>query len=254
MAVKKGAIQITFDTPTTSEMEEYVEKTLLSRIEKIRITGTTAAERDVLIAATLFQRLVSRTPLDENYEFEVEVNGVEFVEEHEADDDVARNDWIMYLTTKGGTYSIYSSDFDPSLFADVNDSDAIEDIAYQIEEELDGERIKNILFENHNKHIGVLEYGMYEWSYSREKIGDEYGYSHGVKNHFSYQAPAGMIRKTMFEFDLLLHEYFSEEWKGGRGVTKISRSTFKDFIITDDDFANMYNQGYESLRLDFDIG
>lgn len=148
------------------------------------------------IAAVFFQRAVSRTPLDENYTWTE--NGKE--RKHEKDDDATRDHWwIAY-----GKKKLCAKDF-PGCFDVFDDENSINTLwrafqnTFATEKQMRTMRVYN---DADPDKFNTLEYGKFKQASSVTKDGELY--KHGVTNHFSIQAPVGMLRYTEGELGFIL--------------------------------------------------
>ena len=148
------------------------------------------------IAAIFFQRVVSRTPLDENYTWTE--NGKE--RKHKKDDDATRDHWwIAY-----GKKKLCAKDF-PGCFDVFDDENSINTLwrafqnAFATEKQMRTIRVYN---DADPDKFNTLEYGKFKQASSVTKDGELY--KHGVTNHFSIQAPVGMLRYTEGELGFIL--------------------------------------------------
>ena len=150
--------------------------------------GKTARQRNIYLASIFFQRVVSRTPLDENY---IRYNGFK----HEKDDDVVRECWYLEYNRK----KIYSKEMGMDLFEDIGNKESTESIKSILDKFFPlGKVPRQIKIYNDNDRMSLLEYGTYDAD-SKGISYSETGRPHGVEDGFSIQAPAGMLRITMAE-------------------------------------------------------
>lgn len=157
--------------------------------------------------AALFQRIVSRTPMDEEYEFDTtDKNGNQIHIIHTPDGSVLRKDWVLSIgdivISANDIYAIKSDAFlefnnredkriiykllISKLKATTKNKEALEMVFK------DGEAC----FQNSNPHFKIVEYGGYKKD-SASRKGKHY--EHGVVNGFTYQAPYGMLRISLLE-------------------------------------------------------
>lgn len=194
---------------------------------EIQMQRDKAAIRSLFqIAAIIFQRIISRTPMDEDYSYEV-VNdkGEEITRNHQADDSVVRYDWTMMV--HGETVKIFSCrDFvakDPNFGMTFNNR---KDINLILDELLKsnlkpqyittskGEIVPDfqISFDNPNPHFRTIEFGMYKKESTGVKEGKNY--PHGVnEDHFTYQAPKGFYAITMKEYEAFIATHEADRWR-----------------------------------------
>ena len=196
------------------QIENNVSKVVLNHIASIKKSGTNyeaVIEQRLHIFAVFFQRVVSRTPLDEKYTWYEEnpKTGNMVKKTHKPDKGVhsaARYDW--YITD--GEKKVSANDFPKKLFDVVNDKKAIEEIEKKFKSSFaprlaktNASKALNVLdllyIKNDNPHYYVLEFGGgYRWPKNGE-IKDGPKYQHGVENEHSVQAPVGMYRITEME-------------------------------------------------------
>lgn len=179
------------------ELEKNVAKTVFPKlIEGVRLT----MNDKIYLLATFFQRVVARTPLDEDYAWEEkdEDGKIHFLF-HKADTNQCK--WSWYMTT-GKKRLEYTSE-DESLFRVVSDESAIQKIAQDIQNTFNSRKTGRLpeIF-NDNEHFDVLEYGGgHNWGNSETIKEGPSGRKHGVERMHSVQAPAGMWRITYAEYE-----------------------------------------------------
>lgn len=148
------------------------------------------------IAAVFFQRVVSRTPLDEDYSWTVEGKTYE----HKKDDDATRDHWwIAY-----GKKKLCAKDFQ-GCFDVFDDKDSINTLWQAFRNTFVTEKQMRIIRVYNDEDTGkfdTLEYGRYKADSSFIRDGKKY--EHGIINHFSIQAPVGMLRYTEGELGFIL--------------------------------------------------
>jgi hypothetical protein len=173
------------DKNVTSVFDDITYEALGMGAYKI---GKTARERNIYLAAIFFQRVVSRTPLDENY---IKTNG----QKHEKDEDIVRECWYLEYNGK----KIYSRDIGMELFEEIGDKESTESVKSSLNSFFSANKVpRQIRIANDNERMSWLEYGTYD----SDSIGISYsdtGRPHGIEDGFSIQAPAGMLRITMTE-------------------------------------------------------
>jgi hypothetical protein len=173
------------DKNVTGVFDDITYKALGIGVYRI---GKTARQRNIYLAAIFFQRVVSRTPVDENY---IKYNG----QKHEMDDDVVRKCWYLEYNGK----KIYSRDIGMDLFEDTDDKESMENIKSALDRFFPEKKVpRQIKIYNDNERMPMLEYGTYEAD-SRGISYSDSGTPHGIEDGFSIQAPAGMLRITMAE-------------------------------------------------------
>lgn len=168
-------------------------------------------KRIIKLAAILFDRLCSRTPMDEDYRGilikEVtnkstgERTSKEISVKHHADKNFCRLDWEIQIGPRKITaWELWRSN--NSLFEVYNKSKDIDYIADYFEynfKNVDLKFFDVLQVENMNDHFAKLEFGEYKQSDGQIFSGRKY--EHGLKNHHSVQAPNGMMRLTLAELD-----------------------------------------------------
>ena len=182
--------------------------------EMIDMTGKMVCEaaetqklRSLYLAAVFFQRVVSRTPVDEGYPTESRWAGI-----HYPDDDYVRDAWkarcngrTISAKTLREEYGIYFETF--------NNEREINKIFKIFKDKfLNAPRARktkvSVNIENTHERFAMLEYGGLigetpgkpkkgKWSDYTGKGGKHY---HGIQNGYSVQAPYGMLRITEAEF------------------------------------------------------
>lgn len=181
----------------SGELEYAVGKAVVSALGKaVQRTNS----QKIYIAATFFQWVVSRTPVDEEY---LLPDGTV----HEPDDDSVRDEWFMAY----GRLTICSADF-PGCFDTFNDQSAISRIADTLQRGITTSRnIRTFRVYNTNPRFSELEYGEYRFTSGAIKAGPKR--RHGVQGGFSVQAPRGMLRLTEAELG-----WISSSAKNRRGL------------------------------------
>lgn len=150
-------------------------------------------EKKLYVAAMFFQWVVSRTPLDEEYE---RVYGGT----HKPDNDSVRDAWFIAY----GNKNFKSTDFE-GCFDTFNDKSAIKKIADALREGIKTQKnIKSIRVYNTHERFSQLEYGEYE--YQSRGISQGPTREHGLVDGFSIQAPKGMLRLTEAEIDWIINQ------------------------------------------------
>lgn len=193
------------------------QQTCFVYFDKLKYLGSNVLSNFIYIIAIFIQRLASRTPMDENYTYKQKVfekavfvgkkrgrniwmrTGSEQTFHHHKDKNFARYDWELSCEGTTITTKQIADECGKEVFYTENDSESIKKIYSVLKStfsEKTIEQMNNLKIENHNKHIDVLEYGMYKKDSAVIKQGK---WEHGVKNHYSVQAPKGMLRQTMLE-------------------------------------------------------
>lgn len=157
-----------------------------------------ATRRNLFLAAMFFQRVVSRTPLDEDYITGMNERG--HITMHHADDDVVRDCWVASYRNKKITSKELRENYGCEFYK-FNDRGEVHKI-YQQFLTLIGKtkNVSGIRIENTNERFAMLEYGEYRHDGTIKKDSDN-KYPHGVKGGYSVQAPVGMLRLTQQEFE-----------------------------------------------------
>ena len=196
------------------QIEKNASAIALKNVAELSKTGLNYAsviDQRISIFATFFQRVVSRTPLDEKYTwYELNEKTVRMNKRtHIPDKGVhsqCRYDW--YITD--GETTVSAKDFPQKYFDVVNDKSAIEGIkkkfkskfAPRLSKKNAGtalETLEGLYIKNDNPHYAVLEYGGgFRWPMNGT-IKQGAKYKHGVENGHSVQAPVGMYRITEME-------------------------------------------------------
>lgn len=173
--------------------------------EALTISKKLLKRRILKLAAVFFDRVCSRTPMDEDYQKtiikELKDGSTKTVTvNHHADKDYCRLDWEIQI----GPRTVTSEELwrsKNSLFEQYNNSKDI-DYIYDFFEynfgNVDLKYFDTLQVENKNNHFAILEYGDYK-NNSMPAKGKKY--EHGVLNHHSVQAPNGMMRLTLAELD-----------------------------------------------------
>lgn len=161
-----------------------------------------ATQRNAFLAAMFFQRVVSRTPMDEKYSLG-EKGGEE--QYHIPDDDYIRDSW---KASYGGK-SITVKDLRERCgceFIHFNDKKEVKKIYKEFLNLLGNRKVatgeqtlRAFRIENTHERFPLLEYG--EYQLGSGKIHEGKHFEHGVKGGFSIQAPVGMLRLTQQEFE-----------------------------------------------------
>jgi len=186
-------------------IEGAMENTVVDLTGKmVVLKGLEASERALYLNAIFFQRVVSRTPVDEDYITEINERGKPVM--HKADNDFIRDYWTASYNRKSITAK-YLMDSCGCTFEKFNDKDEVEKIYQEFRKFLGkstsaffkGTRtLRGVHIENTHpdkKRYARLEYGEYEKDGSIKRASRP----HGVKGGYSIQAPAGMYRVTEAE-------------------------------------------------------
>lgn len=177
------------DRAAADAVLERIEDAVSQAVVRAVDTGIAISNTQKLyIAATFFQRVVARTPVDEEY---TQADGTP----HVPDEDSVRDDWYIAY----GSKTMRSTQF-AGCFDTVDDKGSIDRIARALVSGIKTSRIiRQIRIYNTNPRFSQLEYGEYRFSSGRISSGPKR--KHGVVGGFSVQAPSGMLRITESEID-----------------------------------------------------
>lgn len=172
-------------------------------------------KRIIKLAAVFFDRVCSRTPMDEDYKGVIkrvvtdkdtgEESIKEITIEHHADKNFCRLDWEIQIGPRKVT-SFELWRINNGLFETYNNSKDIDFIADYFESNFKNVELKyfdTLQVQNMNDHFSVLEFGQYKKNETQVMKGHRY--EHGVKNRHSVQAPQGMLRLALVELDRIAH-------------------------------------------------
>lgn len=195
--------------------------------------GKKAGENQLRVLAIFFQRLVSRTPMDEDYTKYIvstdDETGEERVSiiEHHADANFARLDWTLSIADKVRITSYELVAAYPDMFKVFNNKNDINNIYQYLRSKLKTNKgvnlddIYNVEITNMNDHFLELEYG----TKRRGKLTSQGPlYPHGIVNGHSVQAPNGMLRLSLLELD----QIFKTENKNPGASTHIISHRYAD--------------------------
>lgn len=222
-------------TAISKEMERNIASVALRNFSK---SAMIAKQQELSIVSTFFQRVCSRTPIDEEYEIGKPYRnkeGVLIERLHEPDNVVCRYDWYIekngVRVTAREIQGAYSSVFDI-----VNDKDSIEEIKTYLKFIFGNDIYANGSYEvgNDNPYFATLEYGGYKKDGDIKK-GDKA--EHGVDNKHSVQAPVGMLRITQAELmrsskNIVAQSALAQRFRGRKdyNVAIPSDATLKSLI------------------------
>lgn len=211
--------------------EEIEKRAIKEVINNVSLSVRTAINRSYTIAATFFQRVCARTPLDEDYLIGFKEDGTEIW--HRADKTQCRMDWYAECNGKSLSARQIADEF-PEIFDEYNNSQSIDLIKEMMEEKFAITDPKvNITFSNSNPYFATLEYGGYK-SDSETKTGIDKGLEHGVRNKHSVQAPVGMLRITQMELEDMVRSSaktsLAKRYRGQRTTKEISDAKLKTLI------------------------
>ena len=171
-----------------------------------------AAERQISIMATFFQRVVARTPIDEKYRVTVtRKDGTTRTYTHKIDNIVCQDDW--YITDgKTKITAKQMKAIDDRMFWSVNDKYAVDQIKKILREKFSVTGNTQFEVGNDNPHFKLLEEGNSRWFNDGLTSGKDWQNrpkneavyrEHGVKNMHSIQAPVGMWRISLAELEVM---------------------------------------------------
>jgi len=179
--------------------------------------GLEASERTLWYAAIYFQRLISRTPRDEDYSYRDDKGHIHY---HKADDDYMQDYWTARYWNYKGITAKYLRESCGCTFEVFNNQKEIETIYGEFRDRFFGAAgsrgrankesgrttLKSVRFycdypkdEEHELRYHLLEYGGYIGDGIIKKDGENKHY-HGVANGHSIQAARGMTAMTDMEF------------------------------------------------------
>lgn len=182
--------------------------------QMITQVGLEASERTLWFAAIYFQRLIARTPRDENYSYRDNKGNIHY---HKDDEDYIQDYWTAKYWNYEGITAKYLRDNCGCKFDVVNNQKEIKTIYNEFRNRFFGAEgskgrankeagkttIKSIRIfcdypkdKEHELRYHLLEYGGYIGD-GIIKSGERY---HGVVNGHSIQAPNGMTAMTDAEF------------------------------------------------------
>lgn len=204
--------QIKVTTPGASENGSYmgddgkiVSKLISGEIENTVVrtgaallteTMDTFMKRNLYLAAVFFQRVVCRTPVDEDYLY---MDGGESFRIHRKDDDSVRDAWtVSYNNAKITAKQMAESGVS---FDSFNDKESIDKIFAIFQKKfLNGKKrkLRQVRISNSHKRFAMLEFGEYEHDGG---VRGKAKYYHGTDRGYTIQAPYGMLRVTEAEFE-----------------------------------------------------
>lgn len=211
------------NTVSSKVISKAKTETVMREVSEEINLGVYKLKGFIKVVAITFQRLIARTPMDEDYDYlnfrkmaKLISYGIKFseqdvVERHIADNDVARFDWVA--TIKIGSYvlNVKAKRFENLNFKEINDAQEIKIIYNYMIDHLkrDGIKLTNkgfslslsVDYKNNNSHFKTLEMGGYKRENSLHEPYEGTFFLHGITGHFSVQAPAGIYRVTMAEFE-----------------------------------------------------
>ena len=206
-------------------------------------------EKSIRVAAIFFQRVVARTPVDENYTVAIVNNKTGEYLKHWKDSNCVKNSWKLII--KKQIFSI--ANFSGCKFETVGDENDI-DIIYKTILNAIGSSSTNIpkfYLTNTNDHFDILEYGKYKRSRGRMDVDDgNHDRVHGVVDGYSLQAPAGMYRLSLAEMPQIVEEaqHFRGNLNKFYAITSLERF---DHIAKDLHFTMALDKAHRLVRKSF---
>lgn len=203
--VAAGFFQLLVSNTPIDEPYDYIERRKYIKKGKAKYTDEMVTKDG--------KRIKYELPDEEIYEQWTTGSSVEYKEikrHHEPDTDVVRNDWEFNY--KGRIFKPTDKCFegkDIELFGKPGDRSAIAKIAVIFEKETAKSKIRthNFTYKNTNKRWEQLEYGGYPNSNSGPWKGSgKYQKEHGVKDHFTYQAPHGWLRLIEAQWNMVFEQ------------------------------------------------
>lgn len=204
----------------------------------------------VRAAVIVFQRLVARTPMDEDYDLSIDSRygdvGNGNYHHHKADNERIRDHWRMDIVIDGSyKTSVFAKSFSDDLFINANDHDAVKKI---LKDTLSNLKVNvrfdkgkfdldyDISYENDSPYFAKLEYGGYKKK-KGNNINQGKFFEHGVtEDGFSIQAPSGFYRRTLLDLRVLLKEGCKKT------VANRLSQTFKGKIYTKKQVENLFGR------------
>lgn len=220
-----------------SEIQKEIEKNAATvALRGFSLRAKTLKEQELSVISTFFQRVCSRTPIDEEYEIGKAYRnkeGVLIERIHKPDEITCRYDWYVekngVKVTAEEIHDAYNNVFDV-----VNNPDSVNQIRTYLSFIFDVYADGDYVVGNNNPYFATLEYGGYK-NDGNIKQGDEK--EHGVKNKHSIQAPVGMLRITQAELKQSSYNKFAKSsitsrFKGRKNYSQSvpSDAKLKDLI------------------------
>lgn len=217
--------KIKVSTPGASDIDSYtgadgktVSKLIAGAMEdSVVLTGaallTETMEsfiiRNLYLSAIFFQRVVCRTPVDEDYLYMDSKDNLEF---HKKDDDSVRDAWtVSYNNAKITARQMMDSGISFGTFNDRNDIDKIFELFKAKFLKGKSRELRQVRISNGHKRFAMLEYGEYPHDNGVRGKGKYY---HGTDRGYTIQAPYGMTRITEAEFQQMSLSMSTEELIG----------------------------------------
>ena len=178
-------------TNSTRYFDEFNDKELSRMAREDGLNRILRDSRDVIKDKLKGAKLVTKT----------------YTAIHKPDSSYVRYDWEF--TYKNKTFTpkeVMNACQDEDLFTKKGDADAIEKIAnyFWAQTKDSGIKNENFVYKNTNPRWELLEYGGYERDSVTVSIGKKYGFEHGVKNGWTYQAPRGYLRLIEGQWNMLI--------------------------------------------------
>lgn len=162
--------------------------------------------RNLYLAAIFFQRVVCRTPVDEDYLY---MDGDDNLLLHRKDDDAVRDKWtVSYNNARITARQMMDSGV---RFETFNNEGDIKKIFSLLKAKfIDGKqrKLRQVQISNSHKRFAMLEYGEYSHDNGVRGKGRYY---HGTDRGYTIQAPYGMTRITEAEFEQMSLSMSTEE-------------------------------------------
>lgn len=248
------------DTRLVSELITTAIKNDITTIKGNAIVETVARhnERVLFQSAMFFQRVVTRTPKDEEYK------GYPYRYHHDPDDDYVWKHWeVRYWGRKVTAEEMGKEE---ELFADnlFNDPEIIKKVAEQLRIKLFGgdkfyqrkTRIRNVRFVNEHPRFAMLEYGGYNTNEPPPAAGPKH--MHGLQNGYSVQAPYGMLRITQAEMEQMkigeFDKWLSKFKTHNRGIKRVpSRAAVKKLASVIGDRTHLTTKDIDAVLKIYEV-
>ena len=214
--------KIKVSTPGASEIDSYTgedgktaSKLIAGAIEdRVVLTGAALLTetmdsfiiRNLYLSAIFFQRVVCRTPVDEDYLY---MDRDENLKLHEKDDDSVRDAWtVSYNNANITARQMTDSGVPFGTFNDRSDIDKIFELLKKKFLKGKTRNLHQVRISNSHKRFAMLEYGEYKHDNGIRGKGKYY---HGTDRGYTIQAPYGMTRITEAEFQQMSISMSTEE-------------------------------------------
>lgn len=222
----------------TEDMEEMLDLALGNMVVRnLAPTIESAKYMSWHLLATVFQRVVSRTPIDEDYYVKYK-NGTS--RNYKRDDNSCKLDWFI----QKGFKKIYVTDIIEQcgdIFKTYNDASSIKLLEGLFANLFKGSQKGDVkaTIGNDNPHFAVLEYGgitgdpnvLNEDAHNPpDLLSEEAGQKHRMKNGRSIQAPFGMLRITIAEIESIIEEAGAVKVSNKRSNKTMQRRTLSKIV------------------------